>query len=196
MARLAPKSTDRPIRPEDGRPRRLPLFVRRFGRNEKGSIVETALVALPFISLLFGVLELGLVFMVQTTLENAAYATSRQIRTGELQTSGGTATTFKTAMCNNMSWLGSSCAANLTVDVRNFSQFSAVVAPSPITNGNVDVTKTTFTAGAPGDIVLVRCFYTWTLFTPVLSASLQNLSGGRRLLTATATFRNEPYLSP
>jgi Flp pilus assembly protein TadG len=196
MARSAPKPCDRSRPAQALRSRRVPLFVRRFGHNEKGSIVEMGFVALPFIALLFGILELGLVFMVQTTLENATYAVSRQIRTGELQTAGGTAATFKTAMCDNMSWLGSSCASSLTVDVRTFTQFSTVTAPSPITNGSVDPAKTTFVAGAPGDIVLVRCFYTWTLITPVLSAGLQNLSGGRRMLTAAVTFRNEPYLTP
>jgi Flp pilus assembly protein TadG len=175
---------------------RLFSFLRRFRRHQGGNIVEMGLVALPFITLLFGVLELGVIFMVQTTLENAAYTVSRQIRTGELQTAGGTAATFKTAMCNEMVWLGPTCASSLAVDVRTFSQFSAVTATSPVTNGAVDPTKTTFTPGNPGDIVLVRCFYTWNLFTPVLSVGLQNLSGGKRLLSAAVTFRNEPYLAP
>lgn len=175
---------------------RLIGFLRAFRRDQGGNIVEMGLVALPFITLLFGVLELGIIFMVQTTLENASYTVSRQIRTGELQTAGGTAATFKTAMCNEMGWLGATCSSNLNVDVRTFSQFSAVTAPSPVTNGAFDSTKTTFTPGSPGDIVLVRSFYTWTLFTPVLSSGLQNLSGGKRLLTAAVTFRNEPYTTP
>ena len=171
-------------------------FLRRFARHEGGNIVEMALVALPFITLMFGVLELGVIFMVQTTLENASYTVARQIRTGELQTAGGTAATFKTAMCNEMGWLGATCSSSLNVDVRTFTQFSSVTAPSPITGGVFDSTKTTFTPGNPGDIVLVRCFYTWSLFTPVLSAGLQNMSGGKRLLTAAVTFRNEPYTAP
>ena len=171
-------------------------FLRAFSRDQGGSIVETALVALPFLTLLFGVLELGLIFMVQTTLENASDTVARQIRTGELQTAGGTAATFKTAMCNEMGWLGATCATSLTIDVRTFTQFSTVTAPSPVTNGAVDPTKITFLPGAAGDIVLVRCFYTWTLITPVLNTSLQNLSGGKRLLSAAVTFRNEPFTAP
>lgn len=175
---------------------RLSRFLRRFRRRQEGAtIVEMALVALPFITLLFGVLELGIIFMVQTTLENAAYTVARKIRTGETQTAGGNAASFKTAMCTEMGWLGSTCSANLNVDVRTFTQFSSVTAPSMLTNGAFDSSKTTFTTGGPGDIVLVRCFYTWTLFTPVLSSGLQNLSGGKRLLTAAVTFRNEPYLT-
>ena len=175
---------------------RFVSFLRAFRRDQGGNIVEMALVALPFITLLFGVLELGLIFMVQTTLENASYTVARQIRTGELQTAGGTASTFKTAMCNEMGWLGATCSSALNVDVRTFTQFSNVTAPSPVTSGAFDPSKTSFTPGNPGDIVLVRCFYTWTLFTPVLSTGLQNLSGGKRLLTAAVTFRNEPYTTP
>ncbi|MDB5432557.1 MAG: pilus assembly protein [Caulobacter sp.] len=185
----------RPAHPPPSKPS-PPGFLRRFARHEGGNIVEMALVSLPFITLLFGVLELGVIFMVQTTLENASYSVSRQIRTGELQTAGGTAATFKTAMCNEMGWLGATCATSLSVDVRTFTQFSNVTAPSPVTNGAVDPTKVTFTPGAAGDIVLVRCFYTWSLFTPVLSAGLQNLSGGKRMLTAAVTFRNEPFTVP
>ena len=65
-------------------------FLRRFGSARRGATaVEFAFVALPFLTLLFAVLELGMVFLVSTTLQNAADAAGRQIRTGELQGSGG-----------------------------------------------------------------------------------------------------------
>jgi len=39
---------------------------------------------------------------------------------------------------------------------------------------------------------VVRAYYEWKLFVPGLS-ELANLSGGRRTLTSSAAFRNEPY---
>ena len=40
---------------------------------------------------------------------------------------------------------------------------------------------------------MVRAFYEWELVTPIISAPLANLSGNRRLIVSTATFRNEPF---
>jgi hypothetical protein len=43
------------------------------------------------------------------------------------------------------------------------------------------------------DIVVVRVYYVWTLFTPLLNTSLKTLSGGKRLISSTVSFRNEPW---
>lgn len=169
-------------------------FIARFRAEKRGSAaVEFAFVALPFLALLFAVLELGMVFLVSTTLQNAADAAGRKIRTGELQASGGTAATFKNSICADMSWLGSDCASNLTVDVRKFSTFAGSSADSPVTNGAIDPTKTKWEPGGAEEIVLVRAYYSWTLVTPLLNAGLQNLSNGKRLIQTTVTFRNEPW---
>lgn len=169
-------------------------LLRRFLGARRGSTaVEFALVALPFITLMFGTLELGLVFMVSTTLDNATDTAARTIRTGQLQSAGGTAASFKTAICNEMSWLGSSCSTNLHVDVRTFTSFANVAIPDPTTNGAFDNAKTTFVPGGGEDIVLVRVYYEWSLITPLLNQGMENLSGGKRLISATAAFRNEPF---
>ena len=156
---------------------RLRTGIRRFVRNDSAAtVVEFALLAMPFFALIFGIIEVGLIFLVDTTLENAVTASGRQIRTGELQTAGGTAATFKTSICANMSWLGGSCASNLDVDVRTYASFNAVTTP-----------------GAAGDIVVVRAYYRWSIITPLLNSTLVNLGGNQRLISATVAFRNEPY---
>lgn len=171
-------------------------FVERFAAARKGATaVEFAMVATPFMALLFGVLELGLVFMVSTTLDNAVDTVARKIRTGELQTTGGSASTFKTAVCSEMTWLGSSCSEDLHVDVRTFPKFSDVTITDPVTDGVFDSSRTQFTPGGSEDIVLVRVYYEWSLITPMLNQGLETLSGGKRLIASTATFRNEPYAS-
>ncbi len=174
--------------------RRKTSLFRRFAEARKGATaVEFALIATPFLALMFGVLELGLVFMVSTTLDNAVDAASRKIRTGELQTAGGTAASFKTAVCNEMAYLGTGCSTNLYVDVRTFPKFADVAITDPTTDGAFDISKTTFAPGGSESIVLVRVYYQWTLITPMLNQGLETLSGGKRLIAAAATFRNEPY---
>jgi Flp pilus assembly protein TadG len=169
-----------------GRSQRL---LARFARARGGATtVEFAFVALPFLLLIFAIIELGLVFLVSVTLENAVIDTGRQIRTGELQTTGGTAATFKTAMCDKMSWVGASCSSALSIDVRTFTGFAtsgtALSATKPKTP--------CWDPGGPGSIVLVRAYYNWPLITPLLQTGLQ-ASGGKRLILAAATFSNEPY---
>mgnify|MGYP000210904485 CR=1 FL=1 len=78
--------------------RKFRSLLRRLLKDVRGGeAIEMAIVGAPFIALLFALLELGLVFMVSTTLENATDEASRKIRTGELQTSGGNASTMKSA---------------------------------------------------------------------------------------------------
>lgn len=175
-------------------------FWRRFRRAETGATaVEFALVALPFFMLLWAIIELGMVFFVDVTLDNAVGKMSRQIRTGEFQAAGGTADTFKSAICDRMLWLQSGCSADLKVDVRTFEMFGDVKdAPPPTTepaSGDPEFNdaNSCFQPGGPTNIVLVRAFYEWTLFTPVLNQSLVNLGGNKRLLTAATIFRNEPF---
>ena len=69
---------------------RLGRMLARFAKTRRGSAaVEFAMVALPFLALIFGILELSMIYLVSTTLENATADTARKIRTGELQTAGG-----------------------------------------------------------------------------------------------------------
>jgi hypothetical protein len=59
-------------------------------------------------------------------------------------------------------------------------------------NGNVTNTWQ-FNPGNPGDIVIVRVMYLWSVFTNPL---LANLSNTTRLIMASAAFQNEAYISP
>ena len=169
--------------------------VSRLLRDDRGAIaVEFAMVALPFIFMIMAVFELALVFTVSTTLDSATAKAARQIRTGQLQTAGGaTATTFVAQICANLGWLESQCADNLSVDVRTFPSFQNVTTTTPVTAGVFQPGSLVFNMGNAGDIVMVRAYYQWTLITPFLNGGLQPLANGKKVITATTTFRNEPY---
>jgi Flp pilus assembly protein TadG len=173
-------------------------FASSFARADRGATaVEFGLIALPFFILLFGLLELTLVFLVSTTLETATEVASRQVRTGEFQqASAHGKSDFKALVCGNMSWLAARCSTDLDLDVQTFSSFSAMAGNAPIAGASFNTTPPQcFTAGGPGDIVLVRVYYRWRLFTPLLNNALQNMGSGSgmRLLSSATAFRNEPY---
>jgi Flp pilus assembly protein TadG len=170
-----------------------------FWRNQRAATaVEFAFIALPFLMLLIAIIEIGLVFMVATALESATDVAARQIRIGALQnqTTAETAAAFKTSICNNMIWMSGSCASNLEVDVRTFTQFQSVALPNPVSSGALlPQNQLQFSLGGPGSIVLVRAYFPWTLMAPMLDKMATQTSNGQIIITSTTTFRNEPYPS-
>ena len=169
---------------------RLARSAGRFAHaNEGATAVEFALVAVPFMMLLFAIIELGLVFLVSITLENAVIDAGRTIRTGQVQAAGTNANAFKTTVCNRMSWLGSKCSTALQIDVRTFDNYTT--GTTSATNTTVPTTMN-WNPGGSGAIVLVRAYYTWPLVTPMLNTGLQS-SNGKRIIYAATSFTNEPY---
>ena len=174
---------------------RLARFIGRFRRAERGATaVEFALISLPLIALIMGTLELALVLIVVTTLETATESAARMIRTGEFQTSAAnTRADFKGLVCQRMSWLSAQCPSDLTVTVQVFNDFGTLAATPPMTGANFVPNGGCFSTGQPADIVLVRAYFTWPLFTPLLNAAMDNMGNGKRLLSSATAFRNEPY---
>lgn len=180
-------------------PFRLPRFVRRFRRADKGSsAVEFAMLAMPFIMLLGGVMELGLIFMGQISLDNAMALTTREIRTGQQISSTDAAVqitqrnTFRDKVCDNMKWMVADCKANLSIDVRTYAQFQDVTLTSPISNGVFNPGALKYDTGASNTIVVVRAYYNWKLHMPVLNQAFVRTTG-KTLLTSVTTFSTEPY---
>jgi len=174
----------------------MPKWLARFGRADDGqAAVEFALIAAPFFFVLLSLFELALVFWVSTILDDSVRASARRIRTGELQTSGQSSmTAFRNDICGRMSWLTEHCNTHLSIDVRTYPQWANANPPNPVQgDGTFNQGALTFVPGGPEDIVLVRAYYRWTLFTPFLSQALAKLSGNQAVVTSAAAFRNEPY---
>jgi Flp pilus assembly protein TadG len=167
--------------------------VRRFARRQDGAAaVEFGLVVAPFLALIFAIMETAVIFFSGQALETAVADSARLIMTGQAQTQGFTQAQFKNAVCAKIYGLFD-CQNGVTIDVKMFSSFANVTMPSPIdANGNF-VNNFTYQPGGPGDIVVVRLFYQWPVYVSLMGFNLQNVSGGKRLLVATAAFRNEPY---
>src|ERR1700687_1379750 len=68
-------------------------------REDGAAAVEFALVAAPFLALLFAIMETALVFFAGQYLETVVTDTSRLIMTGQAQTQGLTQSQFLTQVC-------------------------------------------------------------------------------------------------
>jgi Flp pilus assembly protein TadG len=167
--------------------------LRRFRRNRRGSAaVEFALIAPVFFALLFAIIETAIVFFAGQVLETVTQDSARMIMTGQAQTAAYTQAQFKTYVCGRISVLFD-CTNGIYVDVQSYPAFSSVTVTDPIDAGKNFLPAMQYNPGAAGDIVVVRLFYQWPLFVTGLGYNIANLTGSKRLLSATAAFRNEPY---
>jgi Flp pilus assembly protein TadG len=168
---------------------------RLFKKSDDGvTAIEFAFVGAPFLYLLVVIFETGIMLFSEYVVEAGVTNTARMIRTGEVKMTGISASQFKELVCGRLNaYLD--CADNLFIDVRKFPDFAAITLPPATSGGELSTAVTTgakFDVGCPGNVVVVRAYYTWHLFVPGIS-QLANLSGDRRLLTSGAAFRNEPY---
>jgi Flp pilus assembly protein TadG len=174
-----------------------PTFIakamRRFGRDRHGSAaVEFALIAPMFCALLFAIIETAFMFYASQVLETVTQDSARTIMTGQVQSAALTQAQFKANVCARIVALFD-CTNGIYVDVQSYSAFSSVNVAAPIDATKTFVPPNNYSPGGPGDIVVVRLFYKWPILVTALGYDISNLSGSKRLLTATAAFQNEPF---
>jgi Flp pilus assembly protein TadG len=169
------------------------LFKNTFCKNERGATaVEFAIVGLPFFALLMAIFETGLVFYAQTSMDGSMAEAARMIRTGEAQKSGWDQTAFRNKMCASISGLVD-CSNSLKIEVLSFPDATAISLP-PALDINGDLKNNfAYSPGAPNETVVVRIFYAWNLILGIPGIGLSNMNGNKRLLTAAAAFKNEPF---
>jgi Flp pilus assembly protein TadG len=170
------------------------LGLRRFARAQEGAAaIEFGLVAVPFLAILFAIMETAFVFFAGQSLEFAVAQSGRLIMTGQADAAGYNQTTYKNAVCASVVALFD-CQNKLYVSVQNYTKFAnASTSPPYDSSGQLDTSKMVYQPGNPGDVVVVSFYYQWPIYVSLLSNNLSNQSGKNRLLVATSVFRNEPY---
>lgn len=183
-------------------------ILRRFRRSRAGSAaVEFALIAPVFFALLFANIEVAIFFFASQVLETVTQDSARVLMTGQAQSglvpacgdpvtgpAPCNAQTFQSYACNRSLAKVLFTCGNLYVDVENYPAFSNVTINSEIdATGNFLSGNMGYNPGGACAIVVVRMFYQWPLYVTGLGFNISNLSGNKRLLVATAAFKNEPY---
>lgn len=164
--------------------------MRRLARDQQGStIVEFGLIALPFFTLIYAIMEVSLVFFAGQLLEKATQDSARKILTFQAQNANWTEDEFRQEVCGHLVALFN--CNGVLIDVRTFPTFAEIDVPDPISNGNL-VDDFIFNPGTRGQIVFVRVLYQWQLLLPTQWFNPSNISGNKKLLIASLAFRNEP----
>jgi len=173
--------------------RRARSAAARFASDRSGAAaLEFALVATPFFMLLFGILEIALIFFASAVIEDGVAEAAREIRTGAVQTTGQSEEDFRAMICQRINTVAD--CGRLRVDVRTFDDFASTDFAAPRDDeGDLDDSGFTFDPGTAGEVVVVRVFYDWPLLGPGMINGMSNLPGNRRLISAATAFRNEPF---
>ncbi|PHR93755.1 MAG: hypothetical protein COA69_03755 [Robiginitomaculum sp.] len=180
---------------------------RTFLTDETGTTaIEFAILGIPFLALLFGIIELALIFFISATTQHALETVARQIRTGEFQSASDTADAFKTGICTAMAGAGSCSKIRVDVVSSSTGKFSALSLPeSPVactgTPAEIEACESqppampadSYASTASGDVVIVRVQYFHRLVLPSEITRLSNASGNTHIITHTTAFKNEPF---
>jgi Flp pilus assembly protein TadG len=171
-----------------------------FIKDERAAtLVEFALLAVPFFGIVGAILQTAVIFLAGQILDSGLQDVSRLIRTGQaLGLSGSTATDrFKTRVCERLYGIFPNCEDELFVDVRVVGLFQSATVSPPVDltcTRNCDWTRTeTFQGSGSSDVILVQAYYKWPVILDFAGFTMANLPEGKRLLAAATVFRNEPF---
>jgi Flp pilus assembly pilin Flp len=156
----------------------------KFLKNEKGaSIIEFAFVAILVIGLLFAIVDLGMMFYVNLTMQHAVREGARYAIIGPTAPLGDTRTRralvidkihdSSVGLCDR----GRCPDSNIHFYVLESGTAVPIDPDDPV-------------VGAPSQIIEVMVDYSWPLMTPLMKLFFPN---GKYNFRVGATMRNEPF---
>ena len=162
-------------------------------KQEDGvTAIEFGFLAVPFTLLAVGILEVSLMFAGGNLLEGAVADAARLVRTGQIQQSGGTESTFRDAICDSASAIIDCTEVQFeVVPVGSGSFFDVTSLPAEFDDdGNFQGRG--FDPGGVNDVMLVRAVYDYEVITPLVGDIITGGTGELRLMS-TIIFQTEPY---
>ena len=172
----------------------------RLRKDTRGSsAIEFAVVGAPFLLFVTSIIGYGLYFFSTTALEFGVETASRQVRTGQAQTSGLTRSGFKQLICNAAGGAIDCSDAKVKVHIQSAANWAGITPIPCLASGSLSSSAGSGTdaisgpAGGASQAVLVTVCYEWTLAQSMPFLVLGNMGNGSSVIQAAATFKTEPY---
>lgn len=161
-------------------------------QNRDGSTaVEFALIGIPFILMVVGIIEMALMFTAQSLLEASTAEAARKVRTGAIQQTEGEQG-FIDALCDYAAVLIPCDGIQYqVVAMDNFSDAAEFPPASFDGDGNLDDQQ--FDPGGVSDVVMIRTAYRYPIKTPMMQLILSNNNDSTRIMISTIVLQTEPY---
>jgi len=175
---------------------RAALCGRDFARDERGAtIIEFALLSVPFFAIVGAILETAVIFLSSQVLDSAVNDASRLVRTGQAQAAGYDADDFRQAICERL--FGLFDCGNLRVRVSPIEDFASASVSSPVgdncTNGCEWSLDEAFEGGNGTATMMVQAYYKWPMVIGFGGFDGTRLADGTKLMGSVHIFRNEPF---
>lgn len=179
--------------------------ISRFRQQDSGTVaIEFSILALPFMVLIFGILELAIVFFTTTSLNHSLLTNTRSLRVGDQTAICGDIDQLKQNVCDTLNVSECLSKLNLSVSRVGSNQFNtAVLTQFQASNFTVDEDDDTIDVpggnvldtGIAGDeILIVKAIYQHDLILPGRLTRLANFGlSNKRVLSVTQAMRTEPF---
>jgi Flp pilus assembly protein TadG len=169
------------------------MFARRVRRDESGATaVEFSLLAVPFMGLVFFIMEHGYNTFIVSSLDTATARVARQVMVGNAQAQGLTLGAVRTQICNEISG-GSGCLGRMFVSVRGLSAASF----SGESLAQFDNAQNAFCPGSGGQYTVVSVVYAAPTISRLWFGTEVMINGEPAVaLRSTRVVRNEPFSNP
>jgi Flp pilus assembly protein TadG len=161
-------------------------------REDASTAVEFALLGIPFVFMLIGIIEVSLMFAANSVLQDAASQAARMIRTGQVQQSTSPEDAFYDEMCR---------VASVFLSCERI-QYEVVTLPggfgdaesNPVQlDADGNLISQGFDAGGTDDVVMIHTVYHYPMLTPFLGPLFSDTAGSSKLLMSTVVIQTEPY---
>ncbi len=171
----------------------------RFGSAHGGATaVEFAMIAPALLAMIIAILEVMYFLFAQQTLQTAAIEAGRMFMTNQgpaksqmVDNQGQLLST--SSVCNIIQPL-LSCGA-VMVDIQTYQQYSGADTSMPTltygAQGNVS-NNWSYSAGTPGQVVIIRLIYQLSVLKGPLGFVLSNLGNGKMEVMGVTAIRVEP----
>jgi len=175
-------------------------LLKRFTRDDRGvTVVELALLAVPFFALIGAIIETALIFLASQILDGAVQDSGRLIRTGQAQSNSPSpysAADFQQAICNHLFGLFDCTKLQVSVSVvSNFATATVPASPLDPTDPSKWTLAPAYNPGTGSSVIMVQVYYKWPTFLNFDWFNLATSSDRTHLLGAVRVFANEPFTS-
>ena len=156
--------------------------------------IEFAMIVMPLMMLIVGIVEVGLFFAAGSVLEGASNEAARGIRIGQTQLAGDPEATFAESFCDHASKMID--CDRVQYEVINIAEgtFAASDGYEPAYDADGNLIPQPFSAGNANDIIMIRAIYRHEFFTPWMGELMTgDINRNWMDHMSTVVLKSEPY---
>ena len=168
----------------------------RLLQDDRGvTAVEFGLLAVPFFTIVAGILQTSVIFLATQVLESAVQDASRLIRTGQVQTAGRDIEYFRGRICDRLFSLFPDCSGlHVRVNEVSFRNMNIDPPVDPECTSSCEWSSSEVWSPGPGKTtMMVQVYYRYPVLLQFGPLGMANLADGTRLLGTATVFENEPF---